>query len=493
MPLYQFLKNVPLFANMSDEDLSQLCEMMNVVELEDGEQLFAEGDHGDKAYVIQKGELEILKVSGNRTVLLAVRGKGEVIGEMALLENRPRMASVRARGDTKLLAIHQEQLTHLLSTSRSAAEAMYYNVLARWRNTESRLRSSEKMAQLGSLTAGVAHELNNPAAAVRRGSQQLESVMVEREAVFLRLVEYEMSAEQKKTWQRLTEVAKERAQQPPEMDALARSDKEMEMEDWLDEQGVEDPWDLSPALVNLEFSQEDLELLADQFEPELLGPLIGWLGATYTTYSLFKELQQGAERISGIVKALKTYSYLDQAPIQEVDINQGINDTLLILSHKLKSGPSVRRELDPNLPIIQGYGSELNQVWTNMIDNAIDAVENKPPGEGIITIRTRPEGDDWVIIEIEDNGAGIPEDIQSRIFDPFFTTKPPGAGTGLGLDISYNIVVHKHRGDIKVFSEPGKTLFQVWLPLNFEESVIDDTSNDPGDEVPPRSRVSAGS
>ena len=166
-------------------------------------------------------------------------------------------------------------------------------------------------------------------------------------------------------------------------------------------------------------------------------------------------------RISEIVKALKSYSYLDQAPVQAVDLHEGLDNTLLVLGHKLKSGISVRREYAPDLPNIQANGSELNQVWTNIIDNAADALQ----GQGEITIRTRHEGE-WVVIEIEDDGPGIPAEIQPRVFEPFYTTKPPGQGTGLGLDISYNVVAHNHRGDINVFSEPGKTCFRVRLPVN---------------------------
>ena len=179
-------------------------------------------------------------------------------------------------------------------------------------------------------------------------------------------------------------------------------------------------------------------------------------------HNLLAEIGTGVGRISQIVKALKTYSYLDQAPVQAVDVREGLEDTLLILRSKLE-GISVRREYAPDLPRIQGYGSELNQVWTNLIDNAAYAVD----GKGEIVLRTRREGDS-VIVEVQDNGPGIPAEIKDRIFDPFFTTKPVGQGTGLGLDISYNIVVNKHRGDIQVSSEPGRTVFEVRLPLNFE-------------------------
>ncbi len=210
---------------------------------------------------------------------------------------------------------------------------------------------------------------------------------------------------------------------------------------------------------------EELNTLAQQFDTKHLPTIIDWLGATYTVHNLLAEIGQGANRISGIVKALKSYAYLDQAPVQSVNISEGLDDTLLILRSKLKTGVSVRREYAPDLPNIEGYGSELNQVWTNIIDNATDALSDTP--HATITISTRSENE-WVIVEIQDNGPGIPPDVQPRVFDPFFTTKPPGKGTGLGLDISYNIVTNKHRGDIKLSSRPGNTCFQIWLPINFE-------------------------
>ncbi|MGD2078117.1 MAG: ATP-binding protein [Chloroflexota bacterium] len=469
--MLSFLKNVPLFSKLPEEDLARICDMATRVTLEAGEELFAEGSDGTQAYVIQSGELEIVKVSGKRNVLLAVRSKGEVIGEMALLQDRPRMASVVAKTATELITIERDQLQELLRTSPSAAEAMFYTVLERWRSTQSRVQQSEKMAQLGTLTAGIAHELNNPAAAVKRGAEQLADAMSELTVTFTNLSQLDLSEDQWQYWRELSNQAKEQAARPPELDTVSRSDREYELEEWLEDQGVEDAWEYSSDLVNLNFSQSELEELVSRFEPDQLAIILRWLNNTYNTYGLFAEMNQGATRISGIVKGLKTYAYLDQAPVQMVDVHQGIDDTLLILSHKLKSGPSVRRNYAPNLPEIMGFGSELNQVWTNILDNAIDALSDMPPGEGLITITTRTQ-DDWVIVEIEDNGPGIPGDIQSRIFEPFFTTKPPGVGTGLGLDISYNIVVNKHRGDIQVDSEPGHTCFQIWLPFNFEECVL---------------------
>ena len=261
----------------------------------------------------------------------------------------------------------------------------------------------------------------------------------------------------------LAESAADQAEKPPEMDAMARSDREYELEEWLEDQGVEDGWDLAPTLVSLDYDTVRLDELADSFESSDLGTVIRWLNASYSTLTLLAEIGQGAGRISDIVKALKSYSYLDQAPVQAVEVSKGLDDTLLILRSKLKDGISVRRNYDENLPKIQAYGSELNQVWTNIIDNAADALD----GKGEIEIVTRPDGD-TVVVEITDSGPGIPADIQDKIFDSFFTTKEPGKGTGLGLDISYRIITDKHRGDLKVESEPGRTTFRVTLPIDPE-------------------------
>jgi signal transduction histidine kinase len=216
----------------------------------------------------------------------------------------------------------------------------------------------------------------------------------------------------------------------------------------------------------------DLDRISQLFGMESLPRILDVLCSWFTINKLIRSVGLGAGRISEIVKALKSYAYLDQAPVQNVDVHQGLEDTILILGNKLKSGITIKREYAPNLPIIQAYGSELNQVWTNLIDNAIDAMGE----QGVITLRTRAQ-DKWVVVAVEDNGEGIPEEIQSRVFDPFFTTKPPGVGTGLGLDISYNIVVQKHKGNINLSSQPGKTVFEVWLPVNFENGSDSETRN----------------
>jgi signal transduction histidine kinase/predicted CoA-binding protein len=457
----QFLKKVPLFSSLSDEDLDRLCEMVTVKSLPSGAELFAEGSLGGEAYVIQEGQVEILKASGGRQVLLAVRHAGDVIGEMSLLEAAPRFATVRARTDCKLLVISHQQLDNLLDTSPSAARTMLYTITARYRSTELLLQQSEKMAQLGTLTAGIAHELNNPAAAVKRGADQLRQALAMLQQEALRLYHSGLSSAQLDMLTELDRRAQQRAAQPSELDSLDRSDRQDEIETWLEAHGVDNGWELSPTLVDLDYQADQLDQLAGVFSASQWPQALSWLCRAYTAYSLLEEIGQGAGGISEIVKSLKSYAYLDQAPVQSVDIHEGLDNTLVMLRGKLKSGLRVRREYG-ELPPIMAYGSELNQVWTNLIDNAIDAME----GSGEIIIRTRYEAP-WVIVEIEDNGPGIPEEIQSKIFSPFFTTKQVGKGTGLGLNISYNII-QKHGGEIKVFSRPGRTCFQIYLPLDFE-------------------------
>jgi signal transduction histidine kinase len=323
------------------------------------------------------------------------------------------------------------------------------------------LRQSEKLATLGKLSAGMAHELNNPAAAVQRGAAQLQATVSDVQQIHLKLSEMNLSDSQLEALLALDQIAREQAKQPADIDSLTRSDREEELETWLDGQGVQNGWDLAPTLVNLGYDRESLTSLMADFSSSQFRAVIDWLNCTYVIYGLLDEIGLGAGRITEIVKALKGYTYLDQAPIQTVDIHEGLESTLVILRGKLKQGITVHREYAADLPHIQAYGSELNQVWTNIIDNAIDAMD----GVGEITLRTRVD-DKWAIVEIEDNGPGIPEAIQPNLFDPFFTTKPPGKGTGLGLNISHNIVVQKHDGRIDVFSRPGSTRFEVRIPLD---------------------------
>ncbi len=458
-----FLRNVPLFADLPKADLARLAESVEEIKLERGQVLFEQGDAGKRAYVIREGELEILKEAEGREVLLAVRKPGEVIGEMSLLHEAPRSATVRAKGPARLFAIRFDDFEKLLDNSPSAARAMLHTITARLKSTEKMLRQSEKIAQLGTLTAGVAHELNNPAAAVQRGAEHVKTALSEFQEANQSLAALDLSPAQREQIRELGAEVRERSKKPSHMDALTRGDREAEMEEFLEGAGIERAWELAPAFVNVGLAADEMGSLAETFSAGQFERVAQWVSATYAVYNLLEEVEQGAKQISQIVKALKTYAYLDQAPVQLIDVHEGLDNTLILLRSKLKKGITVKRAYDEGIPRIEAYGSELNQVWTNLLDNAIDALE----GEGEIEIRTRRQGS-WVVVEIEDNGPGIPEEIQGRIFDPFFTTKGPGKGTGLGLDISYNIIVQRHHGDIRLTSRPGRTCFEVWLPVDLK-------------------------
>lgn len=369
------------------------------------------------------------------------------IGERKRAEEALRQSEQALRERTAELRRKNEVLEHAL------------NQLSEMQN---QLIIQEKMASLGKLSAGMAHELINPASSAQRGAAQLQATFAGWQGVQLRMNELNLDQARIDKVIELDQVVRERGRRPSELNALLRSDREADLEEWLSERGVAVAGQVVPALVNVGYGPAELSALADFFGERAFPVVIDWITFKYLIYSLFAEILVGTGRIVELVKALKTYTYMDQAPVQEVDVREGLDNTLIILHNKLKRGVTVVREYAADLPVIQAYASELNQVWTNLIDNAIDAMS----GHGTLIVRAGSEGR-WVVVEIEDDGAGIPAEIQSKIFDPFFTTKGPGAGTGLGLNISRNLVVQKYRGEISVRSRPGHTCFTVRLPLDF--------------------------
>jgi signal transduction histidine kinase len=458
------LRRVPLLADLSEEDLDQLYRMAETVSIPAGERVFEEGSLGDALYVVLDGELEVSKRQSGQDVVLAVRRVGEFIGEMSLLEQAPRSASVRTLRESRLLMIDQAAFETLLSCSPSAHLTMLRTVTSRLRSTESMLVQSEKMAALGTLAAGLAHELNNPAAAIRRSAAQLGDALFEWQRLATELSVL-TDPRQIEMVNALQEEPMKRTAAPDLSDPLALSDQESELQEWLEDHGVEQAWEFAPVLVSFGWDTDDLEQLSEHFSTAQLPVVVRWLAAGSSVYGLLEEVGTSAEEISEIVKAVKTYSYLDQAPIQDVDIRESLENTLIILRPKIKAGISITRDYADNVPRIEAYGSELNQVWTNIINNAIEAMQ----GQGELVLRTYTEDGD-VAVEIIDNGPGILPEVQPRIFEPFFTTKAPGAGTGLGLHIAYNIIVHKHHGQIQVVSKPGETHFRVVLPVQLSSN-----------------------
>jgi len=320
------------------------------------------------------------------------------------------------------------------------------------------LVQSEKLATLGRLSAGMAHELNNPAAAAQRGGAQLRGIVARTCSAFFELVDRGLSPDDASLLAELVAEGAALARTPTELDPIGRADREADIEDWLDERGLDRAWDLAEPVVSLGFTVEDLDRLGARFSPDQLPSVLQLLADAHTAFVLVEQITHGSQRISEIVTALKEYSFMDRAPVQEIDVHDGLDNTLIMLQGKLKRGVHVERVYAGDLPRIDTRGSELNQVWTNLIDNAVDAMD----GTGHLTVRTAAE-EGGVVVEIEDDGPGIPAEVLDKVFDPFFTTKGPGEGTGLGLSIVFNIV-RDFGGSVEVASRPGSTTFRVHLP-----------------------------
>jgi len=383
------------------------------------------------------------------------------VGEMALLSRAPRSATVIAKTDAEVLNIPQEAFEKLLSSSTTAAMAVLHWIMARLTQNESLLHQQEKMAALGTMSAGLAHELNNPAAAAQRSAAELNKTLLKWQSLTHQIESIAFQKNQTQWLDVFMNDALRRFETPLKIEALEKIELVDELQSWLESNGIESPWELAPAMVNFGWDVKALEKLKST---AFFNVSVQWLGVSCLKMGLLSEVQQTTERLSQIVRAMKSYTYLDQAPLLEVDVHEGLENTLIIMQHKLKQGIKVKRDYSPNLPRIEAYASELNQVWTNIIDNAIDAMN----GKGEITLKTYAE-DHHVIVEITDTGPGIPEEIRSRIFEPFFTTKAPGHGTGLGLHISHDIVANRHHGQLLVESKPGETKFKAVLPVKIHE------------------------
>jgi signal transduction histidine kinase len=328
------------------------------------------------------------------------------------------------------------------------------------RRVEEELRQTEKMAALGKLSAGLAHELNNPAAAAGRAASQLVEALDELQSANIKLARTGLVQE---LWNSVTGWAgefRERSAAPLVLSPLEASDREEELLSWLETHDFDDGWWMASTLVTARIRTEDLDAIAASVPSDSFEAVMVWLCRVIIAYDLAGAVVQATRSISDLVNVVKSYSHMDQAPLQYVDIHAEIEDTLTILGHKLKQGIEIVRQYDRDLPQVQAQGNELNQVWTNLIDNAIDAMV----GQGTLIIRTYREGEQ-ATVEIADNGPGIPEEIHSRIFDPFFTTKDVGQGTGLGLDVVRRIVTVRYGGQIDFRCHPGETVFRVRIPI----------------------------
>lgn len=422
------LRDTPLFGGLDDAQLVRLVEMGEIVDLEPGVALIREGDQADALYVVLSGELDVTKRAGRSEIPVARVGPGALQGEIAALEGGRRLASVIAIGHAEVLRIPVDAVRELLGAGPDVALAIIRTAVSRLRGMESLFREREKLAGLGTLAAGLAHELNNPAAAAIRAIDSLSEAVGRAES------------------------APHPVPPPRPPEGMAPPSSALERADRIEEIArLTGDDETASALVDAGWTVAALRGLPSDVLP--------WLAADASVHVLLGELRMAIGRISEIVGAVKGYAYLDQAPVQRVDVRKGLEQTLVILRHRLRDGVEVVRELADDLPEIEAYGSELNQVWTNLVDNAIDAME----GRGTLTLRAVPDPDgDGVQVAVCDTGPGVPDEIRERLFEPFYTTKPPGKGTGLGLHISHNVVA-RHGGRIELTSDATGTCFEVSL------------------------------
>jgi signal transduction histidine kinase len=426
-----------------------------------GETLYAEGQPGYDFFVVLMGEVRITKRLGSEDQVLAVLRPGDFTGEISLLTGGAAVTTARAVGPTSVLQVKAEAFRRMVAQCTPLAKFALQPMVARRQEIEAQLRHQEKLAVLGRMAAGLLHELNNPASAGRRAAEQLreESLAAQHRAL---AHDERLTAPQREV---LAELMRDlQSLEPRTLDAMARADLEDAFLAWLKSHGMSNAFSRASTLVSSGVEVPHLEVLSATLDG---GPTLevglSWLETTLSLVQLADVLGTSSERISSLITAVRQYTYMDRDALQKVDLHDGLEATLAMFAHRLRGGVKVTRDYDTTPPELWAHGSELNQVWTNLIANALDAMMDK----GHLRIRTRVRGDE-VQVEIIDDGPGVPEALQARIWEPFFTTKPLGKGTGLGLDIVQRIVEQRHGGRIRLHSKPGSTCFCVELPLRPE-------------------------
>jgi signal transduction histidine kinase len=459
------LRELFLFAELSDEQLDWVRENADEVEVAADTEVFAEGAEAECFWVLLSGTIAVSRmVGGDRVETARTDQVGVYMGAVSFyLEESLEHgygSSVRAITDVRLLALPARGFADAFRTWFPMAVHLLQGMVLGTRRGQAITSQRERLLALGKLSAGLTHELNNPAAAAARATSTLRDRVAGMRHKLAMLAEGKLDKDALLALTGIQEDFADRVVDAPELSAVEASDLEDELGDWLDEHEVAGGWDMAPVFVAAGLRVEDLDKVAVAAGPESLDGAMRWLAYTVETESLLREITDSTNRITALVAAAKQYSQLDRAPFQWINVHEGLKATLVMFAGKLGHGVTLVKDFDTSLPQIPAYPAELNQVWTNIIDNALSAMR----GSGTLTVRTALDGD-HVLVEIGDTGPGIPPENRKRVFEPFFTTKGVGEGTGLGLDVSWRVVVNRHHGDLRVQSEPGDTRFQVRLPL----------------------------
>jgi signal transduction histidine kinase len=450
------LHQIPLFDGITDDEYAWLLANSTEMMLERGAYLFREGDVVEHFYIVLEGEMQVTRrIMGQDTVMGTIP-RGIIGGELPILDNTLIMpAASLAILPTRLMVFTVQAFREIFARVPAVGARILAVATERMANIAGRARTQEKMTALGNLASGLAHELNNPAAAARRAANGLRGALYDIQLQAIRLTHTGLSDTQ---LQQLLAVQQDaiRANRSEHLAPLEYSDRETAIADWLEAKGIDNVWEMAAVFVGAGVTVEDLDALIAGIGISDPAEMLTWMCTAFTAASLVQELEVSTRRISDLIEKVKGYTYMDEAPVQDIDIHAGLDNTLTVLRPRLQNR-TIIREYDPTLPRVLARGVELNQVWTNLLENAIEAT----PEDGVIRVITRHEND-YAMVEINDNGTGIPQQNLARIWEPFFTTKDPAQHTGLGLDMVYR-VIRGHSGMIECRPEPGKTRFIIRL------------------------------
>lgn len=457
------LLKIELFQKLSGDRLKWICDRSTKIDLARGDILVKEGEPHRGFFILTTGSVSITRFSEGVEMPIGQHHAPSFFGEIQIMTDDLVPVTLRALNNCQTYEITSEDFLELVHQCRDFERTVFQTVQKRVQGLQSFIQNREKMAALGTLAAGLAHELNNPAAAVVRSLKDLTPALLELQRMNLVYGQRNIDEAHTERWLKIRDegydfIANNKS------DPLTMMDREDALLDWLENYGVAEAWKLAEPLAAGNVEPQQLDRLMERWREdttELRDMGLRWLALSFEVMTMIQSGLRGAQRVSELVQSMRSYSHLDRGAKQEVDVHQGLEDTLQLLSHKLKQGIKIKRTYDRSLPKILAFGSELNQVWINLIDNSIDAMEEK----GDLEIVTANKGD-RIAIKIIDSGSGIPPEIQSRIFELFFTTKTVGKGTGLGLDNVRRIVENRHRGSISVESEPGRTCFIIYLPVD---------------------------